>query len=97
MEPTIHPASFQPQAHDTVLREEERKRGAFARVCFYVAANSVRAELVEKPADWKYTGCVVGGYPTLNPVEDDFWEKFWKIFAKLRTPDAGNVLRPPMG
>src|SRR5437667_9837852 len=43
LEPLLAPAKFQPQAYDHVLREEERKRNAFAQVCFYDLANPVRA------------------------------------------------------
>ena len=96
LEPALHPASFQPQPHDTVLRPEERKRAAFARVCFYVAANPVRAELVAHPADWNYTGCVLAGYPKLNPLAEDYWEKFWKLYHQQRAPDAGEIIRPPI-
>ena len=36
------------------------------------------------------------GYPTLHPLAADFWEKFWKLYAKLRHPDAGNIKKPPL-
>ena len=97
LEPALAPAKFQMQAQDHVLREEQRKRNAFARVCFYVAANPVRAELVEKEEDWPHTGCVVPGYPKLHPLEGGFWPKFWKLYAQMRAPDAGDIKRPPLG
>lgn len=78
------------------MREEERLRNAFAKVCFYITANPVRAELMKETGVWPYTGCIVPGYPKLNPAEENFWPKFWKIYAKLRQPDAGNVKRPPL-
>ncbi len=96
LEPVLKPAKFQPQAQDNVLREEERKRSAFAKVCFYIAANPVRAELVKVTEIWPYTGCIVPGYPKLNPMDEDFWPTFWKIFSKLRQPDAVNIKRPPL-
>ncbi len=96
LEPALAPAVFQPQPQDEVLREDRRKKGAFAKFCFYTAANPVRAELVDKPEAWPFTGCLVPGYPKLNPFADDYWSKFWKIFAKLRQPDAGNINRPPL-
>jgi hypothetical protein len=34
LEPELSPAKFQPQPQDEVLREEQRKRNAFAKVCF---------------------------------------------------------------
>jgi len=94
LKPEIAPAKFQPQAHDEVLREEQRKRNAFAKVCFYIAANPVKAELVSKPEEWPFTGCVVPGYPKLNPTDEDFWPTFWKLYGKMRQPDAGNIKRP---
>jgi len=36
-------------AHDRVLREKERKRGAFAESCFYILDNPRRAGLVTEP------------------------------------------------
>jgi putative transposase len=96
LEPELSPAKFQPQAQDEVLREEQRKRNAFAKVCFYIAANPVRAGLINLKEIWPFTGCVVPGYPKLNTTDDDFWPVFWRIDSKLRQPDAGNVKRPPI-
>jgi hypothetical protein len=36
------------------------------------------------------------GYPQLIPAQEDFWPKFWRIYGKLRQPDAGNIRRPAM-
>ena len=96
LEPQLAPAKFQPQPHDTVLREEERKRNAFAQTCFYVAANPVRAELIAEKEIWPFVGCVVPGYPNLNTYEADFWPKFWRIYSKLLHPGAGDIVRPPI-
>ena len=97
LEPALHPAKFQPQAQDEVLREEQRKRNAFAKVCFYIAANPVRDELAAKPEDWPFIGCVIPGYPKVNPLLEDYWPRFWRIHGKIRRPDAGNLKRPPIG
>ena len=78
--------SLQVQAHDHVLREEERKRGAFASVCFYVMANPVRAGLVEREPDWPFGGTMIPGYPELHPMQEDFWELFWKLYYQHREP-----------
>ena len=94
LEPALQGAKFQHQPHDTALREEERKRNAFAKVCFYIAANPVRAGLMKENGVWPYTGCLVPGYPALNPAAEDFWPKFWKVHAVLRQPDAGQIRRP---
>ncbi len=89
------PIKFQPQPHDSVLREAEREHDAFAKVCFYILDNPVKAELVTKPEDWKFNGTIVPGYPKLHPLAAEFWEKFWKLYAQARHPDAGNIKRPP--
>jgi REP element-mobilizing transposase RayT len=88
------PVKFQPQAHDSVLREAEREHGAFARVCFYILNNPVKAELVSKPEDWEHCGAVVPGYPTLHPLVPGFWDKLWKLYAQHRHPDAGDIKKP---
>ena len=96
LEPHLAPAKFQPQSYDHVLRGRERKRNAFANLCFYIAANPVRAELAATSEVWPFTGSVIVGYPKLHPLAEDYWPKFWRIHAKLRHPDAGNILRPPI-
>lgn len=96
LEPRLAPLKFQHQAHDHVLKEEERRQNAFARVCNYILENPLRAELVKNPVEWKFSGAVIPGYPTLHPLKDDFWEKFWKLYLQARQPDAGQILRPPI-
>jgi REP element-mobilizing transposase RayT len=97
LEPELSPAKFQPQPQDEVLREEQRKQNAFQKTCFYIAENPVRAKLIAGQNICPFTGCLVHGYPKLNPPADDYWSKFWRIFAKLRQPDAGNIKRPALG
>jgi hypothetical protein len=46
---------------------------------------------------WPYTGCLLPGYPKLNPSAAGFWPKFWRLYAHLRQPHAGDILRPPGG
>jgi hypothetical protein len=94
--PTLEPHKFQHQAHDHVLREDERKRGAFARVCFYVLANPIRGKLVTKAEDWPFSGVVVPGYPTLHPMQEDFWEKFWKLHVNERDSEPPAPSIPPL-
>ena len=91
---TPHPIRFQPQAHDSVLRQPEREHGAFAKVCFYILNNPVKADLVSHPQKWMFNGCVVPGYPTLHPLADGFWETFWKLYEHARHPDAGDIRKP---
>jgi REP element-mobilizing transposase RayT len=90
----LAPAKFQSQAHDNVLRQVERKHDAFAKVCFYILDNPVKAGLVTKPGAWNFSGAVLPGYPRLHPLENIYWEKFWKLFLAARHSDAGNIKRP---
>ena len=66
-----------------VLREEERKRGAFIAAVQYGRENPVRAGLCAKRQDWPYAGAMVAGFPDLDPRAEDFWELFWRIHTKL--------------
>ena len=45
----LKPHRFQHQAHDHVLREEQRKRQAFSKVCFYIIDNCRVAGVVKHP------------------------------------------------
>jgi putative transposase len=96
LEPELAPEKFQHQSHDHALKQEERRRDAFAHVCYYILENPLRAGLTENPRDWPFYGTLVSGYPALNPFDDDFWPKFWKIYAQAKHADAGNILRPPI-
>jgi len=94
--PKLAPQKFQHQAHDHVLKAKERRHNAFARACHYLLENPLRAGLVKHPAEWPFGGAIVLGYPTLHPLQDDFWPKFWKLYARIKHPDAGNIIRPPI-
>jgi hypothetical protein len=85
---------LQPQAFDHVLREEERKKGAFASVCFYVLANPVRAGLVSRDVDWAFCGCIVPGYPDLHPLREGYWELFWKLYWQQRESPPTSPPKP---
>jgi hypothetical protein len=77
---------FQKQPYDHVLREEERERSGFESVFEYVARNPERAGLVAPDAfrAYRYTGCLVPGYPELEIWQADFWDRFWRVYAYLR-------------
>jgi putative transposase len=75
---------LQMQAYDHVLHEEERKQNAFAKVCFYILANPIRAELVKRETEWPFGGAIIPGYPDLYPFQEDYWELFWKIYYRHR-------------
>ncbi|MEO8428378.1 MAG: hypothetical protein ABI651_14805 [Verrucomicrobiota bacterium] len=96
LKPHLAQQRFQHQAHDHVLKEDERQRNAFARVCHYILENPPRAGLVNHRGVWPFSGAVVPGYPALHPSEDNFWPKFWKRYAAAKHSDAGNILRPPI-
>ena len=91
----LSPHRFQPQPHDHVLLGEERKRNTFSKICFYILANPVRAGLINISERWPFCGAVVTGYPRLHPQDEDFWPKFWKLYAAARAPDAGDRKLPP--
>ena len=76
-------ASFQKQGYDHVLREEERERSAVEEVFEYIARNPERAGLVKEDGfrEYKYTDCLMPGYPELKIWQEDFWERFWRIYA----------------
>ncbi len=96
LEPMLAPQKFQHQAHDHVLKDKERGRGAFARVCQYILENPVHDGLVKKPDEWSFCGDIIAGYPALHPLHDNFWLKFWKVYAQAKHPDAGKIIRPPI-
>jgi len=87
---------WQHQPHDHVLREKERLRNAFASFCFYTLANPVRAELVKNDKEWAYSGAIVSGYPTLHPLEEGYWELFWKLYLKSRNSEPAPTPTPPL-
>jgi len=93
--PALRPHRFQHQPHDHVLREEERKRNAFAKICFYILANPVRAGLIQETETWPFCGAIIPGYPTLHPLGKDFWRFFWKLYTATRSPDASQRKLPP--
>lgn len=93
--PALEPHKFQHQAHDHVLREEERKRGAFAGACFYVLANPVRAGLVDKIEAWPFSGSIVPGYPDWSSQQAGFWEMFWKLYVAEREAEPPAPSVPP--
>ncbi|MDD5141192.1 MAG: hypothetical protein PHY43_13135 [Verrucomicrobiales bacterium] len=92
--PALRPHRFQHQPHDHVLREGERIRRVFSKVCFYIIDNARAAELVKRPDEWPYAGAIVPDYPALHPLGEKFWPLFWKLYAAACAPDAGHIVRP---
>lgn len=91
----LHPHRLQHQAYDHVLREDERRRDAFAKTCFYILANPVRAGFIKEGEKWQFGGAIIPGYPAMHPQEEKFWPLFWKLYVALRSPDAGQRKLPP--
>ncbi|HEX7861808.1 MAG TPA: hypothetical protein VF773_15850 [Verrucomicrobiae bacterium] len=86
LEPTLGGETrFQHQAHDRVLKSEERKRNAFAQTCNYVLMNPVRAELAKTPEAWPFLGSIIPGNPTLHPADPTYWPRFWQLYPKLKS------------
>jgi len=79
-------ARLQKQPYDHILREEERKQTVFENVVEYIAQNPERAGLVKEYCfrEYPYTDCLVPGYPELKLWQEDFWERFWRIFSHLQ-------------
>ena len=97
LEPELAPNKFQHQAHDHVLKTEERRRNVFAGVCSYILENPVKAKVAVRADDWEFSGAIVPGYPTLHPLKDGFWRKFWEQYRAMKQPDADKIIRPPLG
>jgi hypothetical protein len=77
---------LQDQAYDHVLQDEEKKEIALREVVEYIARNPERAGLIQPDefASYKFSGCVVPGYPELRLFEPEFWGKFDRIITFLR-------------
>ena len=77
---------FQHQPHDHVLRDDERKETAVANVIEYIARNPERKGLVglDKYREYKFSGCLIPGYPDVHLWDDDFWVRFWRTYSFSR-------------
>jgi putative transposase len=83
---TLAPHDWQKQAHDRVLREHERDRGALQSAAHYIFENPVRAHLSPRFQDYAHVGCCVAGYPELDVRAADYWERFWRVHNYLVGP-----------
>lgn len=80
----LKPFKWQREPFDHVMRDAERRRGAFAKICDYVLENPARASISERGSHYPFSGSCIPGYPNLSPHRADFWEVFWKIFETKR-------------
>ena len=76
------------QAYDHVLKEEERERGAFESLLFYISENPVRAELVAEAEDWSFSGSLAAGYPDFDWRGRKFVERLWAIYLAESSPSG---------
>lgn len=83
LDQSLEGARFQKQPYDHVLRQNERGPDAGRALAWYVQHNAVRAKLVIHESEWPYLGCMIPGYPTLHPLEEGYWDKFWRIRATI--------------
>jgi REP element-mobilizing transposase RayT len=90
---SLHPTEWQHQPHDNVLRDADRGQGAFQRVAQYILENPVRKGLTGSPAEYRYLGCCVPGYPDLHVIELGYWPLFWRIYNRLieRSPPLAHA------
>jgi putative transposase len=82
--PLLLPTKFQKQPHDHVLREQERERNAFQSTCAYIQENPVRKEIVSAWSEYAYTDCMIPAYPELDLRAEDYWTRFWRVYAYVR-------------
>lgn len=76
---------FQHQPYDHVLRDDERIESAFINLVEYIARNPERKGLVPPDGfrEYKFTGCLIPGYPELDLWQPDFWTRFWRTYSFL--------------
>ncbi|MFO0941586.1 MAG: transposase [Pirellulales bacterium] len=77
---------WQNQAHDRVLREEEFETNELQNLGEYIARNPERSGLVpvDGYASYKYSGCLLPGYPELRLFERDSWTRVWRAMYYLK-------------
>jgi hypothetical protein len=76
---------FQLQPYDHVLSENDRKHDAFESVAEYIVRNPERRGLVpvDGYATYRYSDCLIPGYPDLKLFQSDFWPRMWRTYAYL--------------
>jgi putative transposase len=89
---------LQRQPFEHVLHEGERERGAFENAADYIARNPERKGLVQIDGygTYRFTGCLVPGYPELKPFEKDYWDRFWRTYSYLRSHGIVRGMNKPM-
>ena len=77
---------LQHQCYDRVLREDEKMEANFTNLIEYIARNPERSGLIEEDAfaSYRYSGCLLPGYPDFRLWEDQHWERYWRAHSFLR-------------
>jgi len=52
--------------------------------------------LVKHPSEWPFNGAILPGYPTLHPLQEDFWRKFWKLYVEGEASRRAERPSPPI-
>ena len=73
---------WQQQAHDHVVRKDERNSGRYVDAINYILKNPVRSGEVERWEDYPYLGAMLAGYPDLHRRSAGFHERFWNLVRK---------------
>ncbi|MCA9199795.1 MAG: hypothetical protein KDA87_19780 [Planctomycetales bacterium] len=77
---------LQDQSYDHVFQGDECRETEFRSTCEYIARNPERAGIVglDEYAIYQFSGCLLPGYPELNPFDEGYWNRFDKIISFLR-------------
>ena len=77
---------LQHQPYDHVLGDDERLEASIHDLVEYIARNPERKQLVPVDGfrDYKYSGCLIPGYPELTLWQSDYWPRFWRTYSFLR-------------
>ncbi len=77
---------FQHQPYDHVLKDEERQETEVCNLVEYIARNPERKQLVkpDRFKEYRYTDCLIPGYPEIKLWQNDYWLRFWRTYSFLR-------------
>ena len=89
--------SLQDQSYDHVLTAEERREVAFHQLCEYIARNPERAGLEDPDCckEYPYTGCLIPGYPELQPFEQNFRDQLDRTVSHIRKSGFQQIAQTP--
>ena len=93
---SVFQCELQDQGYDNVLKDDDRQEKAFMETCEYIARNPERGGLVplDGYADYKFSGCIVPGYPELKPFASDFWTRFWRAYSYINKNGLMRLTKP---